>query len=263
MTVPKSPAVVADGPVPDARALVPDWHAVCRRGDGRGAGDRARGGVPGEPGGRPARRWRAPGASAGGCGGGRRSRPARSWAVFGVDENRERRLFEAVRAAVESLVVGVEVVRPGLVAGPGGTGASAYFGGRNTPLVERLVDEVSAAAGVECQVGISEGLFADDARGSPGRLGRALAVARISSPRCRSPNSTSRVRTGRSWWTCSDASGCARSARSPSSPRRTCPSASARRGVLAHRLARGPVRTSAACAAARHPSSPWPRSSTR
>jgi protein ImuB len=79
-------------------------------------------------------------------------------AVFAADDGRDARLFEAVARAVEALVVGVEVVRPGLVAVPV-AGAAGYFGGEHA-LVERLVDEVSAAAGVECQVGVAEGLFA-------------------------------------------------------------------------------------------------------
>ncbi|WP_199199325.1 DNA polymerase Y family protein [Amycolatopsis sp. CA-128772] len=79
-------------------------------------------------------------------------------AVFAADDGRDARLFEAVARAVEGLVVGVEVVRPGLVAVPV-AGAAAYFGGEHA-LVERLLDEVAAVAGVECQVGVSEGLFA-------------------------------------------------------------------------------------------------------
>ncbi|HKN51277.1 MAG TPA: DNA polymerase Y family protein [Amycolatopsis sp.] len=78
--------------------------------------------------------------------------------VFGADDARDARLFEAVARAVEDLVVGVEVVRPGLVAVPV-SGAAGYFGGEHR-LVERLLDAVATAAGVECQVGIAEGLFA-------------------------------------------------------------------------------------------------------
>lgn len=79
-------------------------------------------------------------------------------AVFADDPDRDARLFEAVAMAVEDLVVGVEVVRPGVVSVPV-AGASRYFGGED-PLLERLVDHVSASAGAECQVGIAEGLFA-------------------------------------------------------------------------------------------------------
>ncbi|MFC4082613.1 DNA polymerase Y family protein [Amycolatopsis samaneae] len=79
-------------------------------------------------------------------------------AVFTADDGRDARLFETVARAVEELVVGVEVVRPGVVAVPV-SGAAGYFGGEHR-LVETLVDKVAADAGVECQVGVSEGLFA-------------------------------------------------------------------------------------------------------
>ncbi|WP_179956679.1 DNA polymerase Y family protein [Amycolatopsis anabasis] len=79
-------------------------------------------------------------------------------AVLTVDEGRDARLFEPVVAAVEELVVGVEAVRPGLVAVPV-SGAAGYFGGESA-LVEMLVDHVSARAGVECQIGVADGLFA-------------------------------------------------------------------------------------------------------
>ncbi len=100
-------------------------------------------------------------------------------AVFGSDDGRDARLFETVARAVEALVVGVEVVRPGLVAVPV-AGAAGYFGGEHA-LVERLVDEVSAAAGVECQVGVAEGLFAATLAArhgefvEPGRVAEFLA----------------------------------------------------------------------------------------
>ncbi|MDT7727870.1 MAG: protein ImuB [Actinomycetota bacterium] len=79
-------------------------------------------------------------------------------AVFGEDDGRDARLFEPVAAAVEELVVGVEVVRPGVVAVPV-SGAAGYFGGEHR-LAELLVDQVSSSVGVECQVGVSDGLFA-------------------------------------------------------------------------------------------------------
>ncbi|AIJ20867.1 DNA polymerase [Amycolatopsis methanolica 239] len=76
--------------------------------------------------------------------------------AFGPDEDRDARLFEPVAAAVEELVVGVEVVRPGLVAVPA-DGASGYFGGE-LRLAELLAEHVSHQ--VECQIGIADGLFA-------------------------------------------------------------------------------------------------------
>lgn len=74
------------------------------------------------------------------------------------DPDRDARLFEPVAAAVEAQAVGVEVVRPGLVAVPV-DGAAAYFGGE-AALAELLIDEVATRAGVECQVGVADGLFA-------------------------------------------------------------------------------------------------------
>ncbi len=135
----------------------PDWPAV------------AAAATAGEPVGRPAavfsaNRVVACTAVARGSGvrRGMRRREAQSCcpelAVFGEDDGRDARLFESVAQAVEALAVGVEVVRPGIVAVPV-EGAAGYFGGEHA-LLERLVDEVSVAAGVECQVGVADGLFA-------------------------------------------------------------------------------------------------------
>lgn len=79
-------------------------------------------------------------------------------AVLHPDAERDARLFEPVVLAVEELAPGVEVVRPGLVALPA-RGPTRYFGGEQQA-AERLVDQVAARTGVECQVGIAEGLFA-------------------------------------------------------------------------------------------------------
>jgi protein ImuB len=73
------------------------------------------------------------------------------------DPDRDARLFEPVAAVVEQHVVGVEVVRPGIVA-VSVAGAAGYFGGEEA-LAELLITEVEAHAGVECQVGIADGLF--------------------------------------------------------------------------------------------------------
>jgi protein ImuB len=79
-------------------------------------------------------------------------------AVLTRDTDRDARLFEPVVVAVEELAPGVEVVRPGLVAVPA-RGPVGFFGGEQVA-AERLVDQVAARAGVECQVGLAEGLFA-------------------------------------------------------------------------------------------------------
>ena len=79
-------------------------------------------------------------------------------AVLSDDPDRDARAFEPVVAAVEALAPGVEVVRPGLVAVPA-RGPTRYFGSEPA-VAERVVDVVAAEAGVQCQVGIAEGLFA-------------------------------------------------------------------------------------------------------
>ncbi|MCI2419393.1 DNA polymerase Y family protein [Saccharopolyspora sp. K220] len=74
------------------------------------------------------------------------------------DPARDARLFEPVVAAVEELVPGVEIVRPGLVAVPA-RGPARYFGSEEA-VAERVVDQLDAQVGVECQIGIADGLFA-------------------------------------------------------------------------------------------------------
>ena len=78
--------------------------------------------------------------------------------VLAPDTDRDARLFEPVVAAVEELAPGVEVVRPGLLALPV-QGPEGYFGGE-LAAAERLVDQVAARTGVECQAGVADGLFA-------------------------------------------------------------------------------------------------------
>jgi protein ImuB len=79
-------------------------------------------------------------------------------AVLARDPERDARCFEPVAAAVEELVPGVEVVRPGLVA-LSARGPARYFGGEEV-VAERLVDHVAARTRTECQVGVADGLFA-------------------------------------------------------------------------------------------------------
>ncbi|MGH4015072.1 MAG: DNA polymerase Y family protein [Pseudonocardiaceae bacterium] len=79
-------------------------------------------------------------------------------AVLADDPDRDVRAFEPVVAAVEALAPGVEVVRPGLVAVPA-RGPAGYFGSEPA-VAERIVDVVAAQAGVQCQIGIADGLFA-------------------------------------------------------------------------------------------------------
>jgi protein ImuB len=79
-------------------------------------------------------------------------------AVLPDDPDRDARMFEPVVAAVEALAPGVEVVRPGLVAVPV-RGPTRYFGSESA-VAERIVDVVASQGGVECQIGIADGLFA-------------------------------------------------------------------------------------------------------
>lgn len=109
--------------------------------------------------------------------------------VFADDPDRDARAFEPVVAAVEALAPGVEMVCPGLVAVPA-QGPAGYFG--TEPLAaERIVDMVAAQAGVQCQVGIADGLFAAtlaahrgllvSPQGSPGFLA-ALSIGELHQP---------------------------------------------------------------------------------
>lgn len=75
-----------------------------------------------------------------------------------ADDARDVRAFEPVAAAVETVVAGVEVVRPGLLLLPAG-GASRYHGSEEA-LAVALVDAVAAVTGHECGVGTADGLLA-------------------------------------------------------------------------------------------------------
>ncbi len=78
--------------------------------------------------------------------------------VLADDPDRDARVFEPVVGAVEALAPGVELVRPGLVAMPA-RGPTRYFGSEPA-VAERIVDAVAAQAGMQCQIGIADGLFA-------------------------------------------------------------------------------------------------------
>jgi protein ImuB len=79
-------------------------------------------------------------------------------AVLANDPDRDARAFEPVVAAVETVASGVEVVRPGLAALLA-RGPTRYFG--SEPAVAgRIVDVVAAQAGIQCQIGIADSLFA-------------------------------------------------------------------------------------------------------
>ena len=75
-----------------------------------------------------------------------------------VDEGRDARTFEQVAAAVETVVAGLEVARPGLLMLPA-DGASRFHGSE-LALAEALVERVVEHTGHECQVGVADGGFA-------------------------------------------------------------------------------------------------------
>ncbi|WP_228375138.1 DNA polymerase Y family protein [Demequina iriomotensis] len=79
-------------------------------------------------------------------------------AILSHDEGRDSRLFEAVAAAAEQAVSGVEITRPGLLAIP--ADGAARFHGSEEALAEALVTAVAEHAGVECAVGAADGLLA-------------------------------------------------------------------------------------------------------
>jgi len=74
------------------------------------------------------------------------------------DEARDARAFEAVAAAAEQVVAGVEISRPGLLMIPA-DGAARFHGGEEA-LAEALVTAVVEYAGCESSVGAADGLLA-------------------------------------------------------------------------------------------------------
>lgn len=114
-------------------------------------------------------------ARAEGIGRGTRKRDAQArcphLVVCDADPDRDARLFEPVVAAIEELAPGVEVVRPGVIAVPA-RGPAGYYGGPETA-AEHLIDHIAVRTGVECWVGIADGLFAGLLAA---RLGRVVPV---------------------------------------------------------------------------------------
>ncbi|MEV4822811.1 DNA polymerase Y family protein [Micromonospora sp. NPDC049274] len=90
--------------------------------------------------------------------------------VIEYDPGRDARAFEPVVAALEELVAGVEVVRPGACA-VAARGPSRYLGGEEAA-AERLIEHVAQSCLVESQVGIADGVFA---AGLAARAGRVVA----------------------------------------------------------------------------------------
>lgn len=78
--------------------------------------------------------------------------------ILAYDEGRDSREFEAVAAAAERMVAGVEISRPGLLMIP--ADGAARFHGSEEALAEALVSSVADYAGHECSVGAADGLLA-------------------------------------------------------------------------------------------------------
>ncbi|MFG2100491.1 DNA polymerase Y family protein [Micromonospora echinaurantiaca] len=88
--------------------------------------------------------------------------------VVDHDPGRDARAFEPVVAAVEELVAGVEVVRPGSCA-VAARGPVRYLGGEEVA-AERIVEHVAQTCAVESQVGIADGVFAAGLAARSGRV---------------------------------------------------------------------------------------------
>ena len=75
-----------------------------------------------------------------------------------ADPVRDARSFEPLIQAAETVVAEVEVLRPGLLVMPA-RGPARYLGSEEA-LAEELVGAVADETGVECQVGVADGLLA-------------------------------------------------------------------------------------------------------
>jgi protein ImuB len=78
--------------------------------------------------------------------------------ILPYDEARDARAFEAVAAAAEDVVAGVEISRPGMLMIP--SDGAARFHGSEEALAEALVSAVAEIAGCESAVGAADGLLA-------------------------------------------------------------------------------------------------------
>ncbi|MGV9767561.1 DNA polymerase Y family protein [Micromonospora tulbaghiae] len=88
--------------------------------------------------------------------------------VVDHDPGRDVRAFEPVVAAVEEVVAGVEVIRPGACA-TAARGPSRYLGGEEAA-AERIVEHVAQSCAVESQVGIADGVFVAGLAAREGRI---------------------------------------------------------------------------------------------
>lgn len=101
-------------------------------------------------------------------------------ALLDVDPGRDVRGFEPVAAAAETVVFGVEVVRPGLVLLPA-RGAGRYHGSEEA-LAGALVDAVARLTGHEARVGMADGVGAAVLAARADRIVPAGATAAFLAP---------------------------------------------------------------------------------
>ncbi len=78
--------------------------------------------------------------------------------VYHHDPARDARLFESVATAVEAIVPGIEIIRPGLLV-VAARGAARYYQGE-LPLLATIARAVADATRYDVQLGIADGIFA-------------------------------------------------------------------------------------------------------
>ncbi len=78
--------------------------------------------------------------------------------VIGHDPVRDARAFEPVVMAIEQLVAGVAVLRPG-VCGFAARGPARFYGSQEAA-AEHIIEQIAVECGVEAQIGIADGTFA-------------------------------------------------------------------------------------------------------
>lgn len=88
--------------------------------------------------------------------------------VVDHDPGRDARAFEPVVAAVEQVVAGVAVIRPGACA-LAARAAARYFGGEERA-AERIVEQIAQECAVEAQAGVADGVFAAGLAARAGRI---------------------------------------------------------------------------------------------
>ena len=88
--------------------------------------------------------------------------------VLEADHEHDSALFELVAAAVDTIVAGVDVLRPGVLL-MSARGPARHQGGEEA-LAERILDAVAELTGWDCAVGIADGPFAALLASGPGRI---------------------------------------------------------------------------------------------